>query len=56
MSYNNWKEENCQGFRQVLTSTHKAGVQRVAALCRGFGGVPQKSLFLSSPPQAASIK
>jgi hypothetical protein len=31
-------------------------VQRAAALCWGFGGVPRKSFFLSSPPQAASYE
>jgi hypothetical protein len=28
-----------------LRSTDKVGVQRAAALCRGFGGVPRKSFF-----------
>src|SRR6266568_3976132 len=41
-------------FSFLAAAGQKAGVQRAAALCRGHGGVPRKSFFLSSPPQPTS--
>jgi hypothetical protein len=41
-------------FPPLLTSTHKAGVQRAVAFAGGSGVSPENPFFLSSPPQAAS--